>query len=164
MIVTSSEQAEKLLLAIQTLKMQYPSFIMITAKRILNEEIIDAIHRDMAKAGISKKVIERVYLSEPEFLRSKIKFNIISDYKSEDGFDVAFAIENGTQDHIILPKEKKTLSWIENGKRFFSKGHKVSGIPKRDIIKSTVEKKLPTAINRINDEILSWRQKTIFRS
>lgn len=107
MKITSSAQAESLLLGIQTMKMQYQSFITILTKKILNEEIIDEIHRSMNKEGISKKIIERVYLSEPKFLKSKIKFKVISDYKSEDNFDVALAIEQGTKDHMILPKTKR---------------------------------------------------------
>ncbi|MBS1267974.1 MAG: hypothetical protein MAG458_00689 [Nitrosopumilus sp.] len=62
---------------------------------------------------------------------------------------------------MILPKNKKALSWIDGGNRFFSGGHKVSGIPKREIIATTVEKKLPVAIDRINDEVLQWRRNIL---
>ena len=41
----------------------------------------------------------------------------------------AMFLEHGTRDHDIAPKNKKALRWVGgNGKFFFSKGHRVSGI------------------------------------
>lgn len=46
--------------------------------------------------------------------------------------DVSVYQHRGTKAHFIRPKKKKALSWVANpgihGKRFFSKGHRVSGI------------------------------------
>jgi len=37
-------------------------------------------------------------------------------------------LEYGTREHDILPKVAKALHWTTDGKHFFSKGHRVSGI------------------------------------
>lgn len=48
--------------------------------------------------------------------------------KDGDGRDYAFYLELGTAPHWVAPVTKQALSWEQDGKRFFSKGHMVSGI------------------------------------
>lgn len=42
--------------------------------------------------------------------------------------EYASYLEYGTQSHDIFPKVAKVLHWTTDGKHFFSKGHRVSGI------------------------------------
>lgn len=37
-------------------------------------------------------------------------------------------LEYGTMPHYVFPTKKMALSWVEDNKRYFSKGHMVSGI------------------------------------
>ena len=56
------------------------------------------------------------------------------DYRGENDEPLGVWFEHGTKDHFIKPTNKKVLSWIEGGQRFFSKGHFVKGIPERRIM------------------------------
>lgn len=42
--------------------------------------------------------------------------------------DVAVYLNDGTEDHSILPKNKKALRWVSGGQTFFSKHNFVKGI------------------------------------
>jgi len=59
------------------------------------------------------------------------------DYKGDNNEPLGVWFEHGTKDHFIKPTNKKALSWIEGGQRFFSKGHFVKGIPERRIMERT---------------------------
>jgi hypothetical protein len=41
-------------------------------------------------------------------------------------------LDHGTKRHFIKPKKKKALHWVQAGIGYFSKGHWVSGIKKRE--------------------------------
>lgn len=59
---------------------------------------------------------------------SIVQTKITTKPKDGKGKDHAFFLEFGTQPHWVAPKTKAALSWSEGGKRYFSKGHMVSGI------------------------------------
>ena len=123
----------------QRFKMQYPEWMRIMATKLLNEVIIDEIHRRQEALGFSKKIIQRTYLGPVNIDETVLSYTIISDYTSDDGFDVAAARELGTRRHWIAPVKAKALSWIQNGVRRFSLGHFVSGINRSNVIKNTRE-------------------------
>jgi len=50
-------------------------------------------------------------------------------------------VYEGTKDHVIKPKNKKALSWVQGNQRFFSKGHKVKGWKADTFILNTFNKK-----------------------
>ena len=83
-------------------------------------------------------------------------------YKPKSG-DIAYEyfLEYGTVPHFIFPTKKAALSWVEEGNRYFSKGHMVSGImatmfmqraylTTRTQGKALVRKALIVIINRAN--------------
>lgn len=92
----------------------------------------------MRKKRFSQKIIDSTYVESVDVTTGEI--TITSDYESEDGFDVSLAREEGTAHHKIIPKNKKFLSWIDNGIRRFSAGHTVKGIPAEKIIEKTIAK------------------------
>ena len=47
-------------------------------------------------------------------------------------------LEYGTSAHWIFPRNKQSLHWKSDGKDFFSKGHKVSGINAQPFMRPTI--------------------------
>ena len=117
---------------------QYPSFAKSKLEELANKIILDEIHETMRSKNFSQKIIDSTYVKSVDITSGEIE--IVSDYKSESGFDVAKAREEGTRDHNVKPKGK-VLSWIGNGARMFSRGHWVKGLPEERIIEKTAQKK-----------------------
>ena len=59
---------------------------------------------------------------------------------------------------MIRPKTAKALSWIQGGKRRFSGGHMVSGLPSLNLIAQGIEKGEYELQQAINEESRKWRQ------
>ena len=81
-------------------------------------------------------------------------------YFSESGFDVAVAREYGTKDHWVRPTVKLALSWIQQGKRLFSKGHMVSGIKSLYIIRDVIKEQMPEVKRKIDEDFDEWLDST----
>lgn len=47
----------------------------------------------------------------------------------------------GTKERVIKPNKAKALSWVQGGTRYFSKGHKISGIKKEEWIENNYNTK-----------------------
>lgn len=62
------------------------------------------------------------------------------DYRGQDGDEpLGRWFEEGTERHFIAPKDPDGfLSWVQNGKRFYSKGHFVKGIEPMPIMETTL--------------------------
>jgi hypothetical protein len=152
----------KLLFNVTRFEMQYPRFIEQTARQIIDEEILQPIKTGMRQFGYSQKIIDGTTI-ENFFVDSNgfIQFDVVSDYKSENGFDVAKAREEGTKDHFIKPVVKTALSWIVGNLRLFSKGHWVKGFTKSNIIKKTTETRFPIAQERITQESIIFFNRTV---
>ena len=125
---------------------------------LVNKLIVDPIQEKMREAGVSRKIWENVECNNVSIgWDGGIYINIHNEYYSDTGFDVALAREKGTEDHWIKPKTKQSLSWIQNGKRLSSKGHKVSGLPKLSIIEQTIENGTYELQEKLNDEFKKWK-------
>jgi hypothetical protein len=138
------------------LKGNYDEFLIAKIKEHTNKIIIDEIQARMEKENFSPKIIQSTILKDVEVHRGRIKIKIKSEYTSESGFDVALAREKGTKDHMVYPNTKQALSWIIAGKRFFSRGHKVSGIKSLKIIEKTIKEKKPELKDAIDKEFDAW--------
>jgi len=143
-------------------------FIKTTASYLVNTIMIDPIRQEMEESGVSRKIWETVVLKEPVIMGNTIILRIHSEYFADNGFDVAVAREKGTDQstggkHWIRPKYKKSLRWIEGGVARFSQGHKVSGLPRLNIIEKTVERKTFEVQQLLNSRFLAWK-KSIFKT
>ena len=142
----------------------YKDFLTKKTMELVNKLIVDPIIEEMRREGVSKKIWENVECNAVEVSwDGGIYINIHSEYFAEGGFDVALAREKGTADHWIRPKNKQSLSWISGGKRRFSGGHEVSGLPKLDIIQKTIEKGTYDLQQKLNEEYKIWKS-SIFGS
>ena len=143
----------------------YKDFIKTKATELANKLIIDPIVEEMRANNVSRKIYETVKVKDVimDSRTGTILIKINCEYFSEDGFDVAVAREYGTEDHMIRPKGKENggadvLSWIQNGRRRFSGGHKVSGLPKLNIIERRVEWGEYELQQSLNTEYRNWKR------
>lgn len=137
------------------LKLQYPKFLDITATRIANEFILEAIQSRMRARKYSEKIIIRTFIEKVKVDEAGfMSFDVVSDYRSEDekDFDVAKGREEGTTGIFLLPVFKLFLKWIDAGIAIFSKGHFRRGITASGIIDRTVEERLPIAQQKLDEE------------
>ena len=151
--ISSQQDVMKLLFNVTRFEMQYPRFIEEFARQIIDQEILQPIKTAMRSFGYSEKIIDgtlidNLFVDDNGF----IQFDVVSDYTSELGFDVAKAREEGTKRHFIKAIAKAVLSWVTNNVRLFSKGHWVKGFTKSNIIKKTTEARFPIAQERITQE------------
>lgn len=152
----------------------HKNFIETKARELANKMIVDPIRDEMERMGVHRKIWESVIVKDVVYdTRAKVLLiRIHSEYFAENGFDVAVAREYGTKDHFIQPLSSasqftsvdpnliknlpKTLSWIQDGKRRFSKGHMVSGLPRLNIIRQTIEKTEFDIHEKLWEEYKKW--------
>ncbi len=132
-----------------------------SAERWVNELVIDKIQEEMRKNDFSQKIWMSTKIISSKIENDKIIITIQNYYFSESGFDVAIAREYGTKDHWIRPTVKLALSWIQQGKRLFSKGHIVSGIKSLYIIRNTVKDQSAEVQSKIKQDVDDW-MKSVF--
>jgi len=148
----SVDPSKKAFLAFKT-QVQYPRFVREEGKKIADEVILKPLRNRMKAFGYSQKIIEGTTIENIIVNRTgSMSFDVVSDYDSELGFDVAKAREKGTKSHFIKPINAKALSWIAGGFiRAFSKGHFVKGITATNVVQKTVQEKIPAAQARLNE-------------
>ena len=134
-------------------QVQYPRFLREEAKKIADNVILKPLHSRMKSFGYSQKIIDGTTIENLTIGRNgTMSFDVVSDYTSESGFDAASARETGTRSHFVRPVNAKALSWIAGGFiRAFSKGHWVRGITPTNVVKKTVQEKIPEAQARLNE-------------
>lgn len=160
--MSTNELKLKRVFNVMQIKLQYPRFLEITATRIANEIILDAIHQRMRARKYSPKIIDRTFIEKVKIDKSgTMSFDVVSDFKSEKGFDVAKAREEGTFGVFVKPVFKKFLKWIDNGVARFSLGHFRRGITASDIIDLTVEERLPIAQEQLDLETDNFLDKVL---
>jgi hypothetical protein len=144
--------SKKAFLAFKT-QVQYPRFVREEAKKIAEDVILKPLHSRMRSFGYSQKIIDGTTIKNIIINRTgSMSFDVVSDYDSELGFDVAKAREKGTVSHFIKPINVKALSFIAGGFiRAFSKGHFVKGITATNVVQKTVQEKIPEAQARLNE-------------
>jgi len=153
----------KLVFNLTKFEMQYPQFIQSIAPKIADKEILKPIKSRMKDFGYSQKIIDSTRIENLQISNlGQIIFDVVSDYKSESGFDVAKAREKGTIRHFIKPVNVKALSFIVGGFiRAFSKGHWVKGITASNVIEKTVSEFTPIAQIKLNEETDNFLQRSI---
>ena len=174
------EDVEKFGLAVDIIQMRYTRWLQTVVTRIVDEEIVQPIKESMRQYGYSQKIIDGTDIDLISLRGKQVTVKIKSEYFAEqpDGtfFDVAVAREEGTKDHWIEPKEsptitaelsgafvkKKALHWkTPYGENVFSKGHEVSGIEARHVVKRGIEQGKAKTIERIKQEFEDWKNEIL---
>ena len=135
----------------------YKDFLKTKTTELVNKLIVDPIIEEMRSAGVSRKIWENVEVNAVIITNRGIYINIHNEYWSEGGFDVALAREEGTDDHMIRPRRKNALSWIQGGRRRFSAGHMVTGLPRLNIIEHVIERGEADLQIKLNEEFSKWK-------
>jgi len=135
----------------------YKNFLKMKIKELTNKLIVDPIIEEMRAQGVHEKIYQSVVLERVNITDDGISLRIHSEYFADNGFDVAMARELGTEDHMIRPVNKFALSWIQDGKRRFSLGHKVSGLPRLNIIERKIEEGEYELQQALNNEFSLWK-------
>lgn len=136
----------------------YKDFLKTKVEQLTKQLIINPIVEEMKLNDVSQKIWEKVEIGHIIINDDGILINIKNEYWNDDGsFDIALAREKGTEDHFIRPRKKQALSWKQGGKRVFSGGHKVSGLPKLSIIENTIEKGEFELQYKLNEEFKKWK-------
>ncbi len=141
----------------------HKDFLKTKARELANKMVVDVIRDEMERMGVHRKIWESVVVKDVVVENDVINIKIHSEYFAENGFDVAVAREFGTDDHMIRPKGKnnggaEALSWIQGGKRRFSAGHMVSGLPRLNIIEETIEKTEYELQQELIQEFKKWKK------
>ena len=134
----------------------------------LNFQVFEFIRKNAANIAdrtIGEKFLQMAdangrsgrYKNSYKIVPNQFGFKITLDYQGEDNEPLGIWFEEGTKAHFIRPKGSgaqfakidpsltgaNVLSWVENGKRFFSAGHFVRGIKKMNIVHGSLEQGMP---------------------
>ena len=141
-VIRTISDIEKLNKKLKSVKIALPTLRKFALNRTADETVLTAIHRDMESNNFSKKIIDRTFVGESEITNNgkKIAVHFISDYVSDDGYDVSKGREEGTTDHDVFPKKPGGwLTWIDKtGKRIFRRHSHPSGIKRLLIIERNI--------------------------
>lgn len=152
-MIPSIGEVQKYKNNIAHLKNNTNDILLRSAERWVNELIVDTIQDKMRANNFSQKIWMSTKIINSRIENNQVIVTIQNYYFSETGFDVAVAREYGTKDHWIRPRFKQVLSWIQEGKRLFSRGHIVSGIKSLLIIKNTIKDQMPEVQNKIDEDM-----------
>ena len=110
--------------------------------------------KDYSQKIIDGTTIENIIVDSSGF----VQFDVISEYDTEQGFDVATARESGTRAHIIKPrKEGGVLRWFaKNGEPIFARFVRNKGIKASHIVVDTVKSQFPIFQQKLTQEITQF--------
>ena len=164
-LIKSIDDIKRFRMKITGLKLQLFAFQSITLRKSANIIIVDKIHQNMRDADFDEKIIEGTFLDNIELVgRNKARLFFRSEYFSSTGFDVAVAREEGTDRHLIKPKDPKNgPKALHGGEKwpFFSKGHFVDGILALFIISQTVKQMTEPLQDEYNRQLNMWYEKNL---
>lgn len=163
-IVRSTEDLNKLLFNLVRFEQQSSAFVEDAVRRIAEEEILNPIKIKMKQKNYSQKIIDGTTIENISVDGSGfVQFDVISEYDTEQGFDVATAREEGTKDHTIRPRNSNgVLRWVaKTGEIIFSKFAKVKGIRASHIIRDTVKARFPIFQQKLTEEIVEFYNRTV---
>jgi len=115
----------------------------INIERAAKEGVLTDIHRTMQMNNFSKKIIDATSVGDIQLTQNSLKVHFISDYVSDDDFDVSKAREEGTtHPNPTFPTKKKSLKFIDTrtGKTIFRRKSHPSGIERLLIIERTINR------------------------
>lgn len=153
----SLDDIEKFRIRLRSVRVLLDGFIKATLRNLVNQLVLDEIHRKMEEAEFSEKIILGTIIKKVELIgRKKLQITILSEYFSETRFDVAIAREEGTRRHLVAPVQAQALRWIEEGVVKFSKGHEVEGIKSLKLVAKTIDEMTEEVQNAYEFELKAW--------
>ena len=146
------------------IQLQYEPFTVFALTTIINQEIVDEIHRRMRSKDVSQKVIDNTFLdSNIVILGDKIFFSIKSTYQDPDtGFAVAVMIEDGREPYTVKAPEptpqrpRPHLTPIIDGEQKFLKKADIPEFLAQRNVKDTIKKRINRVQKRLQRDTAKW--------
>ena len=168
-IIKTQKDIQEIQSKVAQIIMQYEAFIVFSLVTIINQEIVDKIHKKMRANNVSPKVIHETFLDQNvRIIGNKFFFKIKSTYQDTDtGFAVAVMIEDGRKAYTISapsPTEERPrphLTPIINGEQKFLKKVDIPVFPAQKNVKDTITKNIDKVQNKINKETKKWMSKVL---
>lgn len=165
-VIRTISDIKKLNKKLKSVIVTLPTIRKFALERAADEAVLTAIHRDMETNNFSKKIIDSTFVGQVDVTDNgkKIIVHFISDYISDDGFDVSNAREEGTRDHDVFPKKPGGwLTYIDpnTGKRVFRKHTHPSGIKRLLIIENNINSNKQKFIDSYAKEISSKLEQVL---
>lgn len=142
-IIRTPEDISRLQIKLRALNAVLPR-IQDAAGKDAAEDILDIIHAKMRENNFSEKIINATFVGKLEKIGGKLRQHFISDYVSDDGFDVSKGREEGTASGITRRPKKPggVLRWVaKTGEIIFRKKSTPKGIERLLIIEKTTKQK-----------------------
>ena len=132
------------------------------------EEFADSRILDIANQTLVKTIREEAILKKMpkryiDGIHSEFDGNYLwiwVDFKGKDREPLDVFFEEGTKRHFIKPKFKKALKWIQDGVKYLSKGHYVSGLQAKYVFRDGMRKGYPEFKKKLTQELEDYLQET----
>lgn len=172
-IVKSEEDLLDLETRLAHVQMEYRAFVIDTLVELINYFIVQKIKRKMEDRNFSQRIIDKVRLDEGARKQGdKIKFWILSDAHSSNGFPVAEMMENGRRAYFVKPRYKQALRFylagikqpnmtIKGDVPVYSKGHMIPALKAYKIVYNTVRQRQPMVQRAFTKRQRQWYREAI---
>lgn len=87
--------------------------------------VLDSLERNTPGTQLPKEWTADIQTTQQNVTAKVWNIRVEQHPKFEE---IMFYLDMGTSAHWVFPVNKLALSWVEDGIRYFSKGHQVSGI------------------------------------
>jgi len=162
-VINNLQDLDRLQTKVKALKAIYPR-LQNAATKDAASGVLDEIKTKMKQNNFSDKVIDATHLGKTEILSGFIKQHFISDYVSQNGFDVSNAREEGTtHPNPTFPKKPGgVLRWIsKTGEIIFRKKSHPKGMERLLIIERTIKENQDTFANKVSDNLSKSMSKVL---
>ncbi len=122
---------------------------------IANQTLVKTIREEAVLKKMPKRYIDGIH---SEFDGTYLWIWV--DFKGKDREPLDLYFEEGTERHFIKPKFKKALKFIQDGLKFFSKGHYVSGLQARHVFADGLKKGYPEFKQKLTQELEDYIEET----
>ena len=156
-IINSIAQLKALNSKLKNLSVMIPTLQKSALEDAAHETVLDDIHNEMRQNNFSEKIIDATFVGPIQSQQKKATIHFISDYVSDDGFDVSNAREEGTVDHIVRPKKPGgVLRWTsKTGEITYRKFARVTGLKRLLIIEKNINNNQQSFKAIYDDNIVS---------
>ncbi len=135
-------------LRMQSLPFRIKEIINYKILSIANQTLVEAIHQEAIQKKMPKRYINSI---QSDFDGTYLWIWVDFKGKKLEPLDEYF--EEGTKRHFIKPVLRKALRWFQDGIKYFSKGHYVSGIQARHVFSEGFKKGYPKFKEKLVEEL-----------
>lgn len=135
----------------QSLPFRIKEFTDYKILEIANKTLFKAIRDEAIKKKMPARYINNLH---SDFDGTYLWIWVDFKGKKIEPLDEYF--EEGTKRHFIKPRIKKALRWFQDGVKYFSKGHYVSGIQARHVFSEGFKKGYPEFKEKLANELETY--------